>query len=66
MAEDGSKSRLGLTLKSISDDKAAPEGVLLKDVSDPNMEKMLRGKGIKSGMQVESVAGENVLGMSYM
>jgi len=57
--------KLGLTLKQRGDSTDAPDGVLLSDIKDPNVEKVLREKGIKAGMIIEEAAGVDVTKMSY-
>lgn len=57
--------KLGLTLKQRGKTVESPEGATLKDLMDPNMEKMMRSKGIKAGMVVKEVNGEDMTTMAY-
>ena len=54
-----------MKLKQIADSPESPVGVKLHDVSDPSLEGKFKQLGIKVGMMLETVAGEDVTSLSY-
>ena len=62
---DANQTKLGMKLKKRGETVQATEGVVLTDVTNLMLADVFKQSGIKLGMQLKEVAGENVEAMSY-
>ena len=62
---DGSIHRLGLLLRQRGELPASEDGVVLVEVTDFELQKQFKGKGIRNDWVVEKVQGEPVMQDSY-